>query len=158
VAIEKERDWDKEMAEVDRLLKKLPNADPTLGRSRGEPTVKKPAVGGGSGSHLGIDARTRGREVLGTWARVLLGLLVGVGVAPGVWPYTHGCGLYLMLYLGGVTTVIAAGLWSSVSSWRHRLGFAHVIAQLLIVWGTLLLAREVIPRVGAKPQATWLCP
>ena len=38
--IEKERDWDKEMAEVDRLLKKLPAADPTLGRpSGGEPTV-----------------------------------------------------------------------------------------------------------------------
>jgi len=158
VTIEKEHDWDKEMAEVDRLLKKLPNADPTLGRSRAEPTVKKPAVGGGSGGHLAFDARTRGREVLGTWARVLLGLLVGIGVAPGVWPYTHGCGLYLLLYLGGVTTVIAAGLWSSVSSWRHRLGFAHVIAQLLIVWGSLLLAREVIPRVGAKPQAVWLCP
>src|SRR2546427_9139098 len=52
-----------------RSLKKLPNADPTLGRSRAEPTVKKPAVGGGSGGHLAFDARTRGREVLGTWAR-----------------------------------------------------------------------------------------
>ena len=30
--IEKDRNWDKEMAEVDRLLKKLPDADPTLGR------------------------------------------------------------------------------------------------------------------------------
>ena len=29
--IEKDHDWDKEMAEVDRLLKKLPAADPTLG-------------------------------------------------------------------------------------------------------------------------------
>lgn len=156
MATERERDWDKEMAEVDRLLKKLPNADPTLGRGAA-PTMRRPAVGT-SGSSPAFDARTRGREVLGTWARVLLGLLVGVGVAPGVWPYTHGCGLSLMLYLGGVTTVILTGLWSSVSSWRHRLGFAHVIAQVLIVWGGLLLAREVIPRVGLKPQATWLCP
>ena len=44
--IEKDRNWDKEMAEVDRLLKKLPNADPTLGRG-GEPTVRRPAVAGG---------------------------------------------------------------------------------------------------------------
>jgi hypothetical protein len=156
--VEKERDWDKEMAEVDRLLKKLPNADPTLGR--GDPTVRRPAVGGGvvSGGNLALDARARGREVLGTWARVLLGLLIGVGVTPGIWPYTHGCGLRLIFYLAGVTTVIAAGLWSSVSSWRRRLGFAHVIATALIVWGVLLLTREVLPRVGAKATGVWLCP
>ena len=158
MAIEKEHDWDKEMAEVDRLLKKLPNADPTLGRG-GEPTVRRPAVGGGgSGGTPALDARASGREVLGTWARVLLGMLVGVGVAPGIWPYTHGCGLRLIFYLAGVTTVIGAGLWSSVSSWRRRLGLAHVIAQVLIVWGILLLTREVLPRVGAKAQAVWLCP
>ena len=34
---QKERDWDREMREVDRLLAKLPDADPTLGR--GVPTV-----------------------------------------------------------------------------------------------------------------------
>src|SRR3989449_743490 len=57
--IEKDRDWDKEMAEVDRLLKKLPAADPTLGRaSGGPPTGPKPAAtpgggwgGGGGGAH-----------------------------------------------------------------------------------------------------------
>jgi len=44
--IEKDKNWDKEMAEVDRLLKRLPNADPTLGRGS-EPTVRRPAVAGG---------------------------------------------------------------------------------------------------------------
>ncbi len=124
---EKERDWDKEMAEVDRLLKKLPDADP--------------------------------REWLGTWAKVGLGVLVGIGVAPGVWPYSHGCGLRLIFYLLGVTTVVAAGLWASVASWRRRLGFAHVVSQVLIVWGILLLTREVLPRIGsADAAALWLCP
>jgi len=154
---EKERDWDKEMAEVDRLLKRLPNADPTLGRSGGEPTVRRPAVADTGGSAV-LDARASGGQWLGTWARVALGVLVGIGVAPGVWPYTHGCGLRLMFYLAGVTTVIVAGLWSSISSWKRRLGFAHVIAQVLIVWGTLLLTREVLPRVGAKASAGWMCP
>src|SRR5213592_1385625 len=100
------------MAEVDRLLKKLPAADPTLGRpSSGEaPTA---------------------RDRIGTWAKVALGVLVGIGIAPGVWPYSHGCGLRLMFYLLGVTTVIAAGLWASISSWKRRLGFAHVVAQIL---------------------------
>lgn len=158
--IEKDRDWDKEMAEVDRLLKKLPAADPTLGRaSGGQPTVRKPAAapGGGWSGGSGGGAPTA-RERIGTWAKVALGLLVGIGIAPGVWPYSHGCGLRLIFYLVGVTTVIAAGLWASISSWKRRLGFAHVVSQILIIWGILLMTREVIPRVGEKAAALWLCP
>jgi len=89
---------------------------------------------------------------------VALGVLVGIGIAPGVWPYSHGCGLRLIFYLLGVTTVIAAGLWSSLSSWKRRLGAAHVISQVLIIWGILLLTREVLPRVGARATAVWICP
>src|SRR2546425_6037109 len=57
---------------------------------------------------------------------------------------------YTTLFRSGVTTVIAAGVWASISSWKRRLGFAHVVSQILIVWGILLLTREVLPRVGAK--------
>jgi hypothetical protein len=155
--IEKDRDWDKEMADVDRLLKKLPLADPTLGRrSGGEPTVRKPAVAAGSGWSGG--GAPSARERIGTWAKVALGVLVGIGIAPGVWPYSHGCGLRLIFYLLGVTTVIAAGLWASMSSWKRRLGFAHVVSQVLIVWGILLMTREILPRVGAGAATLWLCP
>ena len=153
--VEKERDWDKEMAEVDRLLKKLPNADPTLGRGSDQ-TLRRPAAPPGYATPSGGVYAVGGR--LGTWLKVGLGVLVGVGVAPGVWPYSHGCGLYLLFYLLGVTTVVAAGIWASVSSWRRRLGFAHVISQVLIVWGVLLMTREVVPRLGAKPALPWLCP
>jgi hypothetical protein len=66
--------------------------------------------------------------------------------------------LRLIFYLVGVTTVIATGVWASVSSWRRRLGFAHVVSQVLIVWGILLMTREVLPRVGPKAEARWLCP
>ena len=153
--MEQERNWDKEMAEVDWLLKKLPDADPTLGRGR-EPTVKKPAVSVGPVAAPG--GRATSAQWLGTWTKVALGVLVGIGVSPGVWPYTHGCGLRLMFYLVGVAAVIAAGVWASLSSWRRRLGFAHVVSQVLIIWGTLLLAREVLPRIGADAAAQWLCP
>lgn len=154
---EKERDWDKEMAEVDRLLKKLPYAEPSLRTPAhgSDPTVKRATVGSPAMSRAD-GAASGGR--LGTWIRVVLGVLVGIGVAPGVWPYTHGCGLRLIFYLTGVGTVIAAGLWSSVSSWKRRLGAAHVIAQALIIWGVLLLTSEIVPRVGAAAHAAWLCP
>jgi hypothetical protein len=152
--IEKDRDWDKEMAEVDRLLKRLPDADPTLGRG-GEPTVRKPAVPAPVGPHPG--PRVAGGAWLGTWARVILGLLVGIGMTQ--WPYTHGCGLRLIFYLLGVGAVLAAGVWSGISSWKRRLGVAHLLSQGLIIWGLVLAAREVLPRIGyAKVEAPWLCP
>src|SRR5438067_11696808 len=97
-------------------------------------------------------------DLIGTWAKVALGVLVGIGIAPGVWPYSHGCGLRLIFYLLGVTTVVAAGVWASLSSWKRRLGAAHVLSQGLIIWGILLLTREVLPRVGANAAAVWLCP
>jgi hypothetical protein len=150
-----DRNWEKEMAEVNRLLKKLPYADPVPPASSA-PTVKRtPLVTPPRAS--GAGPSTRG-EWLGTWTRVALGLLVGIGITPGVWPYSHGCGLRLIFYLVAVATVIAAGLWASVASWRRCLGFAHVLSQALIIWGILLMTREVLPRVGANAQAPWMCP
>jgi len=155
VAKEKERDWDKELAEVDKLLNQLPTyrdeqaaAKAAQPRSAPAPAALPAGPGGG---------RPSTREWLGTWARVALGLLVGIGMTQ--WPYTHGCGAKLFLYLGGVLVVLVAGLWSSVSSWRRRLGMAHVLSQGLIVWGLVLAAREVLPRIHyAKETATWFCP
>src|SRR5207245_11628085 len=131
--------------------------DPTLGRRGGyEPTAKKPSLS--TVTPRGGVAPPSGSGRLGTWAKVALGVLVGIGVAPGVWPYSHGCGLRLIFYLLGVTTVVAAGVWASLSSWKRRLRFAHVIAQVLIVRGMLLVTREVLPRVGSHAAALWLCP
>ena len=150
MAKEKERDWDREMREVDKLLAKLPEADPML--ERGVPTVpvhpRQPVAPQGA---------ARGREWLSTWFRVGLGLLLGMGML--AWPYTHGCGLKLIFYLIGATTVIVAGVWSAISSWRRRLGLAHALSFGLIVWGLTLAAREVLPRGGyAKADAPIFCP
>jgi hypothetical protein len=150
-----DRNWEKEMAEVNRLLKKLPYADPVPSASSAPTVTRTPLVtppgAAGAGS-------STGGGWLSTWTRVALGLLVGIGITPGVWPYSHGCGLRLMFYLVAVATVIAAGLWASVSSWRRRLGFAHVLSHALIVWAVLLMTREVLPRVGVNAQAPWMCP
>ena len=150
---EKDRDWDKEMAEVDRLLKKLPYAEPHPSRiPSSAPSEKRPAV---AGEMLALADAGGGRGA--TWARVGLGLLVGIAMP--LWPYAHACGFKLFLYLGGVLTVIVAGLWGGLSSWKRRMGFAHLLAQGLILWGLVLAAREVLPRVGyAKAATTWFCP
>jgi len=152
----KERDWDKELREVDRLIaKNLPQADPSLGRNAPVPHAAHGAPAHASPGHALPAGRASAGQWLGTWVRVGLGLLIGIGMTQ--WPYAHACGPRLMFYLLGVTAVITTGVWSSLSSWRRRLGVAHVLSQLLIVWGVLLAADVFVPRVGAKAVATWLC-
>ena len=65
-------------------------------------------------------------------------------------------------YLGAASMVVVAGVWSSVWSWRHRSGQAHVLSLLLVVWGVILGATEILPRVGyaipdAQHPAIWMC-
>jgi len=152
----KERDWDKELREVDRLIaKNLPQADPSLGRNAPVPHAAHGGAAHASPGHALPAGRASAGQWLGTWVRVGLGLLIGIGMTQ--WPYTHGCGIRLGFYLIGVAAVITTGVWSSLSSWRRRLGVAHLLSQVLIVWGALLAAREFVPRVGAKAVATWLC-
>lgn len=144
-----ERDWDKELAEVDRLLNQLPThreeQASAAAAKRPQPTMRaEPAAAPGGGR-------------VGTWARVALGLLLGIGMP--LWPYDHTCGVKLFIYFGGVLVVVAAGMWSSLSSWKRRMGTAHVLSQLLVIWGLVLTAGVILPRTGfAKVPATWFCP
>lgn len=141
------RDWDKELAEIDKVIARTPAQPPV------------PAVGGkpgappGGGSSLQPTGRL---AALTTWFRALLGLLLAVGITQ--WPYPTACGVNLAVYLGAILTVIVAGFWSGISSWRRRLGLAHILSLLVLLWGGLLAAREVLPRVGyARHVRSWSC-
>jgi len=151
----KDRDWDREMREVDKLLAKLPEGDPTLGR--GAPTVPRayPAPGARVTPHTEGQAAAGARFT--TWIRVGLGLMLGVGML--VWPYSHVCGINLMFYMLGASTVIVAGVWSGISSWKRRMGLAHLLSLGLVLWGLVLAAGVVLPRAGyANQSAIWFCP
>lgn len=142
------RDWDKELADIDKVIAKG-GAAPMSGNA----PVARSSPGGG-----GLAAGGGGRfAVATTWFRVVLGLLLAVGITQ--WPYANACGLNLAMYLGAIATVIVAGLWSSVSSWNRRLGFAHFLSLGVLLWGLVLAAREVLPRTGyARELRTWSCP
>jgi hypothetical protein len=152
---QKERDWDREMREVDRLLAKLPDADPALGR--GVPTVPvspRAAVGGVGASPTLQTAAARGRAWLTTWMRVGLGLALGVGML--LWPYQR-CGPSLIFYLIGATVVTVAGVWSALTSWKRRLGIAHTLSIVLIIWGLALASRQLLPRIYGKTPTAFSC-
>jgi hypothetical protein len=154
---QKERDWDREMRQVDKLLAKLPEADPTLGR--GVPTVPvspRPGLGvaGGPGAALHT-APARGRAWVTTWLRVGLGVALGIGML--VWPYTHACGVKLVFYLVGAAAVSVAGVWSALTSWKRRLGIAHTLSIMLLIWGLALAGRQLLPRLYGKTPVPFFC-
>jgi hypothetical protein len=141
-----DRDWDKELAEIDKVIARSP-ASPgpaaPVAQGQGSRTVAPPPGGK--------------RAALWTWTQVLLGAVLALGMTQ--WPYAHGCGIKLFLFLGAAGLVVVAGLWGALSSWRRRLGLAHTTAILVVLAGMVLLAREVLPRVGyARQPTTWMCP
>lgn len=142
------RDWDKELAEIDRLIAATP---PERARSGGD----QPGVPTGA-ARPAPPARVARGSALGTWVRVGLG--VGLAAAMTQWPYARACGLALFLYLGAVGVVLIAGGWAAVTSWRQRMGLAHVLSLLVMLWALILAAAVVLPRVGyAREAAAWWC-
>ena len=143
------RDWDKEMAKIDRQLEQASDEALFPAPRNATPTQK-------------IEVVTR-REKTNTAGAVLrLLLAVALGLAMLVWPYDTRCGIGIAAYLGATAVLVGAGVWSAIWSWRHRTARAHVVSLLIVVWGIVLGAREVLPRTGyAKPTlerpATWTC-
>jgi hypothetical protein len=89
-------------------------------------------------------------------------LAVALGVGMLFWPYSARCGVGLAGYLAAVGVVVGAGVWTAFWSWRHRSATGHVLSLLLVLWGIVLGAVEILPRTGyAKPTparpATWRC-
>ena len=130
-----DKDWDRELAKIDKQLESVsdeqlfPKTAATTSPERQEIVEKQ--------------SRT---STLGVMVRLLLSVALGIGMI--FWPYEARCGLGLMAYLLAVAVLIGAGTWSAVWAWRHRAGKAHVLSLLIIVWGTILGAQEILPRVG----------
>jgi len=147
-------------AEVDRLLKKLPGADPMLRGSGATPSPlpeRRPGVvTAPAGAAVGRAPEPTAQEKLGVWLRT--GLAVLVGALMTQWPYAHACGWSLSLYLAAVAAVTVAGGWGSVFAWRHRMGAPHVLSVAVVFWGMMLAALQVLPRIGyAAASASWRC-
>jgi len=149
---EQARDWDKELAAIDKVMAAgppVPPASPVATTPAGRPPA------GGDTRRAAAPGAGRYARFF-TWVRLVLGLALGAAMTQ--WPYTHGCGVALFAYLGGVLAVLVAALWSSASSWKTRSAVAHFLSLALFVWGGFLAAREVLPRIGyAKQAAEWTC-
>lgn len=143
------RNWEDEMKKIDKQLESI--SDEALLPAKNAPT---PA------------ARTEALQkqastgTLGVMVRLVLSAALGVGIL--FWPYGTRCGLPLFGYLLAAGLISVTGTWSALWTWRHRSGRGHLVALGLVLWGALLAANEVLPRIGyARPSeahpAIWLC-
>ena len=144
-----DRNWDAELKKIDHAMESVSDEAMFPAKSAQSPDARAAAVGA-----------QRTTSTLGVFARLTLAVALGVAIA--FWPYAARCGFGLAAYLGAVATLIGAGVWSSVWTWRHRAAKGHTLALLLVLWGLVLAAIEVLPRVGyATPTVNhpqnWTC-
>jgi hypothetical protein len=143
------RDWDKEMAKIDRQLEQVSDQALIPAPANATPAQKVEVV-----------ARREKTNTTGAVLRLLLAVALGVGMA--FWPYETRCGAGVAAYLFATAVLTGAGVWSAFWSWRHRTARAHVLSLLIVLWGIVLATQEILPRTGyARPTlerpAGWLC-
>lgn len=143
---EQPRDWDKELAAIDRAMEREGTASPA-------PRVPAPAPSPGRPPA----AAPSRRSAAFAWLVVLLAVVLGAGLP--LWPYATTCGLQLAFYLGAIVLTLVVGLWSAVIAWRARTGAAQGLGLLVVGWTLALAAAAVLPRIGyARESLPWLCP
>lgn len=84
--------------------------------------------------------------IIGSTARLILVLALGVALA--MWPYSRACGSGWFGYVGVEGVIIAGGLWVAITTWRARLAKLHVLSLVIVLAGLVLVAAEVLPRIG----------
>jgi hypothetical protein len=105
-------------------------------------------------------AQTRS-AMFGAGARLILVFALGAAVV--VWPYPRECGWGWFGYLGVEAVIVAGGIWVAFTTWRGRLPKMHAFSLLVVLTGVVLIAAQVLPRIGyaatdpKHPPQLW-CP
>jgi putative flippase GtrA len=144
-----DRNWDAELKKIDQQMERVSDEALFPSKAAASPAAKAQVA----------DVQ-RTTSTFGVFARLSLAVALGVGMV--FWPYAARCGLGLAGYLAAVAALVVSGVWSSVWTWRHRAARAHTLSLLLVLWGLILGAIDVLPRVGyaiptAAHPAGWTC-
>jgi hypothetical protein len=151
-------DRDSMAQEVDRLLKKLPGADPKASSHLHHHQAAASSWGAGAAIPRGAaSAGPSARDRAITWIKVTAGAVFGALMIQ--WPYVRDCGGLLYGYLFVVLGLAVVGAVGAMASWRSRMALAHLISLTVILWSLALAAGEILPRIGyAAQSASWSCP
>ena len=144
-----DRDWESEMKKIDKQMERVSDEALFPSKQAASPAAKAQ-----------VTAVQGSTTTFGVFARLTLTVALGVGMV--FWPYSARCGLGLAGYLAAVGALVVSGVWSSIWTFRHRSGRAHTLSLLLVLWGVVLLAVDVLPRTGYAIPTTahpagWAC-
>jgi hypothetical protein len=135
---EQPRNWDKELADIDKVIARQPAPAPA-------PAAGKPP------------SQAQRRFVALTW--FWTGLAIILAVALPLWPNDKSCGLRLVFYLGAAGIALLMGVLGALASWSYRRGLAFVLSLVATMWAGVMATREILPRVGyARHELHWTCP
>jgi len=84
--------------------------------------------------------------MIGAGARLVL--VFALYTALAIWPYDNQCGSGLLGYLAVETVIVVGGVWVAFTTWRYRLPKMHTLSLFIVLAGLILIAAEVLPRVG----------
>jgi hypothetical protein len=146
--------------EVDRLLKQLPGADPSLKSDPDQPPPRPQSARPPQGPRPPMPPRGPvGPQPLGprgTWALVFAAGILGIALTQ--WPYASKCGFSLYAYLATILVLLVTAGWAAIAAWGIRSPLAHVLSLVIAFWGIVLAADQILPRVGyAAEQRWWAC-
>jgi hypothetical protein len=129
----------------------------------GLPPEPSPAV-----QKMQSEAERRAKEkaqqraaMFGAGARLILVFALGAAIV--IWPYSRDCGWGWFGYMGVEAVIVAGGIWVAFTTWRGRLPKMHAFSLLIALAGLVLIAAEMLPRIGyaatdpKHPPQLW-CP
>ncbi|HJP61600.1 MAG TPA: hypothetical protein VJ865_16445 [Gemmatimonadaceae bacterium] len=128
-------DWSVQLKKLEREFEGLP-PEPSLAYKKLQSEEERRA-----------QERARQRAALiGVFARLIL--VAAVAVALAFWPYDKTCGLGLFGFLGAEAVIVVGGIWVAITTWRARLPRMHLVSLAITLGGLVLIAGEVLPRIG----------
>jgi hypothetical protein len=133
---EQPRDWDKELAHIDRAMAKQP----------------------GPAAPVPVPTPTPQRRFIAlAWFWAVVATVLAVALL--LWPYDKSCGIRLIFFLGAAVLALVLGVVGAFTSWAHRQGFAMLLSLLVILCAGVMAVREILPRAGyARRSLEWTCP
>jgi hypothetical protein len=160
-----DRDWEKELAEIDRKLTSAPTESEVAPAARAPAKTRPAPVAAtardvGPGTPTAVVGRRHWKATVGLLVRLVITAVLLAGVV--IWPYETRCGPWLVGYLATIGVAALSAVWTAVASWRHRGALIHVLSLGMLVAAGVYGAIEVLPRVGyAMPDAAhpamWAC-
>ena len=128
-------DWSAQLKKIERQFEGLP-AEPSESELRAKRENQRRS-----------QQRKYERDTMfGSGSRVVLALSLSLAI--NAWPYDRACGIGLIGYLAAAATIFAGGLWATVGTWRGHAPRLHTASLLVVAWSVVLIAAQVLPRVG----------